>query len=172
MSKQYYFENNEFVIKDYNRKKSFASFLPGIAGLKGKPMWAFYVNRAQCMSAFGIKDKEGAIMEFQPANVAYRRTAAEGFRTFIKYEQKGKKHLHEPFTLCPENRSEQTLYITPHEFRITDISKAHGLMTEVLYYTVAQESFPALVRKVTITNISRSKKKIELIVRHLILILP
>jgi len=72
MKAKYYLLDNEFVIEDYNRAKPFASFLPGIAGLHGKPLWAFYVNRAQCMAAFGIRSKDGAIMEFHPANTAYR----------------------------------------------------------------------------------------------------
>jgi len=36
-----------FVIDNYNYASVFASFLPAIAGKKGIPLWAFYINRAQ-----------------------------------------------------------------------------------------------------------------------------
>ncbi|MDD4202846.1 MAG: cellobiose phosphorylase [Candidatus Omnitrophica bacterium] len=162
MSSKYYFKDNEFVIENFNTAKSFASFLPGIAGLKGKPMWAFYVNRGQCMSAFGIKDKDGAIMEFHPANVAYRRTSIDGFRTFIKYSKKNKQYIYEPFAIGNKSIA-QKLYITPHEFRIEEISKEHGIKIEVIYFTIAQENFPALARIVNIQDIQGKKRSLEII---------
>ena len=87
-------DNNEFIIEDYDKALSFASFLPGIAGINGIPMWSYYCNRAQCMSSFGIKDKNNTIMEFVPANQMYRNTELQGFRTFIKCEGK----IHEIFS--------------------------------------------------------------------------
>ena len=45
-NKDYYYENSQFIIKDFNKKKTFANFLPGLAGKKGIPLWAFYVNRS------------------------------------------------------------------------------------------------------------------------------
>lgn len=54
MSSSYYInDKDEFIIEDYNHKKPFSSFLPAVAGLYGKPMWAYYVNRGQCMATFG-----------------------------------------------------------------------------------------------------------------------
>jgi hypothetical protein len=38
-------ESGRFVIEDEAALRPFASFLPGIAGPMGIPMWAFYVNR-------------------------------------------------------------------------------------------------------------------------------
>jgi hypothetical protein len=76
--------NDEFIIENYNNVKAFASFLPAIAGLWGKPLWVYYVNRGQAIANFGIKDKDGAIMEFVAANKAWRQTALQGFRTFYK----------------------------------------------------------------------------------------
>ena len=67
-------DNLKFRIKNYNEAKPFASFFPGIAGIMGIPIWCFYVNRGQCISSFGFDSKDGAIMEFQPANKAYRYT--------------------------------------------------------------------------------------------------
>ncbi|CAM9775534.1 unnamed protein product [Phaeothamnion confervicola] len=60
-----------FVLKNYDRSKPFASFLPALGGEYGIPMWAFYVNRGQGMAAFGLESKEHPLMEFEPANIAY-----------------------------------------------------------------------------------------------------
>ena len=79
MSKSYYLDDNgHFVIEDYQHAKLFADFFPGVAGLYGIPMWAFYVNRGQAVSSFGIESKDKAILEFQPANKAYRLTSLSG----------------------------------------------------------------------------------------------
>jgi hypothetical protein len=120
-------------------------FLPGIAGLYGKPLWSFYVNRGQCMASFGTSAKECAIMEFYPADTAYRRTSLEGFRTFIKI--KGKGDVYEPFAIHStyDKRSPvQRLYISPHEFRIEEIDRKRALRCEAVFYTIPNENFPAL----------------------------
>lgn len=63
MNPKYNFNNkNEFVIENYDKAKTFASFLPGIAGIDGIPMWSFYVNRGQVMGSFGVKDRNSTIM--------------------------------------------------------------------------------------------------------------
>ena len=45
--------NNKETVKDtikgYGKKSTFASFLPGIAGVKGTPIWCYYVNRGQAV---------------------------------------------------------------------------------------------------------------------------
>ena len=79
----YVADNMDFVISDYNSAPPFASFLPGIAGLWGVPMWVFYANRGQGITSFGVLDKDGSIMEFHPADKAYRYAARYGFRTFL-----------------------------------------------------------------------------------------
>ena len=35
------------ILTDYDTSRTFASFLPGIGGEYGTPMWAFFVNRGQ-----------------------------------------------------------------------------------------------------------------------------
>ena len=40
----------KFLIENYGKKSTFASFLPGISGEKGIPIWCYYVNRGQCVS--------------------------------------------------------------------------------------------------------------------------
>jgi hypothetical protein len=76
-----------FVIENFTQKKLFSNFFPGIAGEWGIPMWVFYNNRGQGISSFGIESKDKAIMEFQPANKAYRMTSTHGFRTFLKVKK-------------------------------------------------------------------------------------
>ena len=72
ISDYYLNEEQAFVIENYDQKKPFVSFLPAVAGILGKPMWVYYVNRGQAVSTFGTNNKNQAIMEFNPANKAYR----------------------------------------------------------------------------------------------------
>ncbi len=88
MSQNYSFKNHTFVIEQYDKQKTFASFLPGLAGRRGIPLWAFYVNRGQGISSFGLRDKNGAILEFYPANLAYLYNSKIGFRTFVRVNGK------------------------------------------------------------------------------------
>ncbi|MCL2320935.1 MAG: cellobiose phosphorylase, partial [Oscillospiraceae bacterium] len=109
-------ENKTFVIENYNQAKPFSSFLPAIAGLSGKPLWAYYVNRGQCISCFGVNNKDNAIMEFNPANKAYRFTQREGFRTFMKIKKSGNVYHYEPFQSRPnDNNIIQKMRITSHD---------------------------------------------------------
>ena len=85
---KYYFKNNEFHIVDFDKQKTFSSFLPGLAGKRGIPLWAFYVNRGQGIASFGVENKDSQILEFNPAVTAYERTAIDGFRTFVKVDGK------------------------------------------------------------------------------------
>ncbi len=68
-----------FRLGQFNAARPFASFLPGIAGTHGKPMWVFYCNRGQCISSFGVQNKNNAMLEFHAANKAYALTALYGF---------------------------------------------------------------------------------------------
>ena len=61
-----------------------ASFLPGVGGKWGVPMWAFYVNRGQGMATFGVETKDGGISLFQTAEKTYQVTPFVGFRTLLK----------------------------------------------------------------------------------------
>ena len=75
---------NNYVMEQFGTKEPFASFLSGIAGVCGIPMWCYYVNRGQGVVSFGVKDKDHSIMEFYPAHTAYQVVSRMGFRTFIK----------------------------------------------------------------------------------------
>ena len=94
---------NRFVIQDYSNGRPFASFLPGIAGARGIPLWVFYVNRGQAITSFGVADKNHPILEFQPANKAYQNTPYTGFRTFVKFLKNKGGLFYEPF--APWNQS-------------------------------------------------------------------
>jgi len=163
----YYIDSNgEFVIENYNQAGPFSNFLPGIAGLFGIPMWAFYVNRAQCFSSFGIKSKDSPIMEFLPANRAYQLTPSQGFRTFIKIKSKKKALFYEPFCAHPENGPvsvSQSMHISSHELKLLERAPSIGLEVEVRYFTIPNESFAGLARVVTLKNISRKDLKMDIL---------
>ncbi|HPD84948.1 MAG TPA: hypothetical protein PK790_05735 [Candidatus Omnitrophota bacterium] len=150
----------EFVIENYNHAKLFTNFFPGIAGVWGIPMWVFYVNRGQGITSFGIEGKNKAIMEFQPANKAYRMTSLHGFRTFIKVKQGAKTIFYEPFQNNLPNKAfklQQKMIITSHDLTLEETNLTLGISVRVNYFTLPEESYAALVRCVTVKNISRSK---------------
>ncbi|MDD5681373.1 MAG: hypothetical protein PHI59_09070, partial [Candidatus Omnitrophica bacterium] len=150
----------------YDRAKAFSSFFPGIAGLHGIPLWAFYVNRGQCISSFGTKDKDGAILEFLPANQAYNLTAVRGFRTFIKIKKGTLSMFYEPFKGSVDKLSkgiDTKMSISPSRLEIEETNDLLGLKIKVSYITVPGEPFAALARKLSVTNISDNKASIELI---------
>lgn len=153
--------NGEFIIENYNHALPFSNFFPGIAGLWGIPMWAFYVNRGQCMSSFGIEGKDKAILEFHPANRAYQMTSLHGFRTFIKV--KSGNEFYEPFQNHSKYKTKHTMAITSHDLTLEEINADLGLKIRVNYFTLPEEPFAALVRTVTIMNISKKKCSLEVI---------
>src|SRR5512142_2492891 len=89
-----------YLLDGYQDWRPFASFLPGIAGPDGIPLWVFYVNRGQAIAGFGIESKDSPIMEFLPANKAYQATPYSGFRTFLKLKRAGKSQVYEPFAIA------------------------------------------------------------------------
>lgn len=155
--------DGSFVIENYNFSKTFSSFFPGIAGFSGIPMWAFYVNRGQCMAAFGIKNKNHSIMEFYPANNAYAFTQALGFRTFLKVKRKSGVSFYEPFKAQENPCVSQRMIIKPHEISIEDENSEIGIKTKVTYFTLPNEPLAALARITEISNLSKEKAEIEIV---------
>ncbi|PKK96670.1 MAG: cellobiose phosphorylase, partial [Tenericutes bacterium HGW-Tenericutes-3] len=135
----------DFTIENYQKQKPFSSFLSGIAGKMGIPLWAFYVNRGQLISSFGIRDKNGAIMEFFPANNAYHYVSRIGFRTFIKKNG----IVHEFFKEKNEN---QKLIIKQDQVSIEEDHKELGILLKVTYFTLPNEPIASLIRKVEINQ--------------------
>ncbi|ARI78777.1 cellobiose phosphorylase [Halobacillus mangrovi] len=152
-----------FVIEDFDQAKTFSSFLPGLAGLYGVPMWAFYVNRGQGMVSFGVKDKNNAITEFYPANQAYERVSTNGFRTFIKIQRKDDSFLFEPFNDGSKRKVKRTMFIKENELIVKERNEECGIQTTVTYFTLPHENYASLMRKVEIENISEEELSIEIV---------
>lgn len=160
-------EKAQFIIEDYDKAKTFASFLPGIAGIDGIPMWSFYVNRGQGIGSFGIKDKDSTIMEFSPAVTMYKNIELQGFRTFIKYDGK----IHEIFSSMSNDSVERTMIIEKNVLRIEEINDTLKIKVSVTYFTMPRENFAAIVRKVDVENLDKTEKAIE-VLDGLIQIIP
>ena len=164
MNKPYYLDDSgAFVIEDYQHAKLFADFFPGVSGLYGIPMWAFYVNRGQAVSSFGIESKDKAILEFQPANKAYRLSSIQGFRTFLKITDGNNQKFYEPFanSIGSTYKVRQRMLITAYDLTIEEINTTLGLKVTVNYFTMPQEPFAGLVRRVTVENIGRKALDIQ-----------
>ncbi|MEF2967620.1 cellobiose phosphorylase [Paenibacillus sp. M1] len=156
----YYFDKDAFMIEEFDKASPFSSFLPGLAGLKGIPMWTFYVNRGQGICSFGIRDKNSPIMEFSPANISYQSVSLQGFRTFIKLA--GADRIYEPFqSACPDPAARRSMMIRANELGIEESHEGTGLRTKVTYFHIPHEDYAALVRKVEIANISGESIVVE-----------
>lgn len=149
-------EQNKFIMKDYGRKSTFASFLPGIAGVRGIPIWCYYVNRGQCVVSFGVDNKDSAIMEFYPAHVAYQNVKQTGFRTFLR---KNGNYM-ECFS---EEGLAQEMEIGMNSLSIREENPETKLLTQVDYYTLPGEKVGALVRKVRVTNQENAEISLEIL---------
>ncbi|MGZ5052506.1 MAG: hypothetical protein ACXWF8_13705 [Methylobacter sp.] len=157
----YSFEDGCFVIDQYNDLIPFASFLPGIAGVSGRPAWAFYVNRGQAVASFGVRNKDGAFLEFFPADKAYQLTPSRGFRTFLKIAESGQTH--EPFQRGAGPEVKQRLYIATEEIGVEEINPQLGLNIRADMFTLPEAQVAGLVRRVEITNTSDRIKKIDIV---------
>lgn len=143
-----------YIIEDYGRKPVFSSFLPGISGICGIPVWCYYVNRGQCISCFGSEDKDHSIMEFMPAHQAYLHTARMGYRTFLKV----RNDYYEAFA---DTGRGQTMYVGQNVLMIEEKAQDKGILTQVTYYTLPEEKLGALVRKVTLQNTTNEPMEVE-----------
>lgn len=152
-----------YVIEDYDKKAPFASFLSGIAGIEGIPMWSFYVNRGQGISSIGIRDKDNCIMEFFPANEAYKMIYSNGFRTFIKIIKDSKEVVFEPFSITTSENIKRIIKIKNNELRLIEINIEMELEIEITYFTIPNEDFAALGRRLQISNKSDNKIHIEVL---------
>ena len=156
MNKNYTLENGKFKIRNYEQLPPFSSFLPGIAGIKGIPLWVFYTNRGQGIQSFGIHHKNNAIMEFSPANTAYENASLKGFRTFMKVDGT----FYEPFGQRLES-VEREMSIEQNLLTIEEKNEGAEIAVKVVYYVLPYENIGALVRDVTIINLGTKEKVIE-----------
>ena len=145
-----------FEIKDYGKKQTFASFLPGVAGIRGIPLWCYYVNRGQGVVSFGVDNKDHGIMEFYPAHTAYQVVKRLGFRTLIRVNEK----LHESFA---DENIPHRMEVSMNSLHLEEKDEDTGLRTRVTYFVLPGERVAGLVRKVEIKNISDRELSYELI---------
>lgn len=165
----------EFVQHDYHNRPAFSGFLPGIAGVHGIPLWAFYVNRGQGICGFGVESKDGCIGQFYSAVDAYHRVRETGFRTFMRItpEHAAPENgagsapvaLYEPF-----QGGDGAAEAVASEFRVgldtLSLSECHpelGVTTTVAYRTLAQSPIAGLMRTVTIVNSSDRTVHLEVV---------
>lgn len=162
--KYYLNKDGEFIIENYNLAKPFSSFFPGIAGLWGVPIWVFYVNRAQAIAGFGIKDKDHPIMEFNPANKAYQLTSSLGFRTLLKVHLGKKDVFYDAFASGINAVGfdiENKMFISSYGLKLKEINRNLGLEVGIEYFTIPNDNYGGLARKLTIENISKHPLEIE-----------
>ena len=146
-----------FTVENYQHKSPFANFLPGIAGKMGIPLWAFYVNRGQGISGFGLNNKNHPIMAFTPANKAYESVSQSGFRTFFKVDGQ----YYEPFR--NDSSHPHKMMIERPAFAILEHNEAMGIKTHIRYFGLPNETLAGLVRTVTVTNTGKTTKQIEML---------
>ncbi len=137
---------DRFVLKDYGRKSTFASFLPGIAGEKGIPLWCYYVNRGQAVVSFGVDNKDHAIMEFYPAHTAYQNVKRTGFRTFVRRDGK----FFESFS---NEELPHRMEVGMNSLVLEETNEEAGIRTGVTYFVLPEERIGGIVRKVVIENL-------------------
>lgn len=161
--------DGRYLIRGYDRGPAFSSFLPGVAGPAGVPLWCMYVNRAQAIVSFGVHNKDQAIVEFLPATWAYQLVGVQGFRTFCKIDGQ----YYEPFALDPVGgtQGQRAMAIEPDALTLTETGAPGGLDFEVAYFSPVNQPLGALVRRVRVTNRARQARQLELL-DGLPLILP
>ena len=159
MSRYFLEKDSGFIIEEYNRSSPFANFLPAISGIWGIPLWCFYVNRAQGVVSFGIKDKSHSILEFLPADKAYQQVGRIGFRTFVKVNGT----FYEPFQLTFSYPKKEKMIIKSSELTLEESNFYLGINISVDYFTLPSMPFASLVRILRIENISKKEYRLEIL---------
>lgn len=153
----YSLEGDVFIIREYDRAPAFSSFLPGIAGVHGIPLWVYTTNRGQGVHSVGVHHKGNAILEFNPANIAYENVSTKGFRTFLRVNGR----YVEPFSPLTDSRRE--MHIEENLLKVIDTHEALGIRTEVSYVVLPNEPIGALCRRLAIHNISSQPLHLEVL---------
>jgi hypothetical protein len=153
-------KNGRFQIMRYDQQPAFASFLPGVGGPDGVPLWCLYVNRGQAICSYGVGNKDNPVVEFLPANWAYQLTGIQGFRTFCKVDD----HYYEPFQDNLNSRQYDFLrrmWIQMDRLVLHEENRTLGLRFEVTYFSPVNKPIGSLVRMLTITNTSSHRYHLE-----------
>lgn len=152
-------DDRAFVIRDYENTSPFASFLPGVAGVDGIPMWVYYVNRGQAVVSFGIENKEHAMLDFTPANMSYKRAETEGFRTFIKADG----NVYPLFSSLYPNGKNRVMKVENYAVSLEEYIPEIDVSVTVRYTTLVHTTYPGLLRQVTLKNHGKQAKKVEFV---------
>mmetsp|Transcript_5902 Transcript_5902/g.12930 ORF Transcript_5902/g.12930 Transcript_5902/m.12930 type:complete len:1251 (+) Transcript_5902:52-3804(+) len=162
-------ETRRYILHNYDSRSPVSNFLPGVAGVFGKPVWSFYVNRGQGIASFGLTSKQFPMLEFSSANKAYQQTPYLGFRTFLQGSRGGhsdskggSSFLIEPFSPATakvagldeedSGKPTRTMYVGTNEMEIVEEDDVHGVSTSVTYFVLPEDTIASLVRRTTITN--------------------
>jgi len=159
-----------YRIDDYDEMPAFSSFLPGIGGPDGVPLWCMYVNRGQAVVSFGTANKDNAIAEFLPATWAYQLVGIQGFRTFCKVDGQYYEPFQKNLTSIDYDYS-RSMHIQTDRLELTEVNKTLGLRFDVEYFSPVNKPVGSLIRLVTISNESSQAKKLD-ILDGLALIIP
>jgi hypothetical protein len=151
---------SSFVVENYNWAKPFSNFFPGIAGKWGIPMWLYYVNRGQAVSSFGVRDKDGQILEFYSFNKAMMRVAREGFRTFLRIDR---ATTYEPFQKTDDREVRQTMVVSASELVLREIHATLGLEIEVTYFPLPNLRIAGLARQLRVRDLTNQPRELECI---------
>ncbi|RLG26925.1 hypothetical protein DRN85_01545 [Methanosarcinales archaeon] len=158
---RYYLDGEKrFVIENYNWAKPFSSFFPGIGGRWGVPLWAYYVNRGQCVSSIGIRDKDNAIMEFFSFNKACQMVGNQGFRTFLRVNG---DVLYEPFKQSEDGMVSQRMIVSAWDLELDEVNRTLGLQISVNFFPLVNLPVAGLVRRVGIRNLNGEPLRLELL---------
>ena len=154
-------EDGSYQIDNYDLAPAFSSFLPGVAGPDGVPLWCFYVNRAQAVVSFGTESKNRAVVEYLPATWAYQLVGVQGFRTFCKLDGV----FHEPFSDVPRDQTDlkRTMRIGPDVLALYEDNHRLNLNLHVRYCSPVNRPIGSLFRIVTITNTAETSREITLL---------
>jgi len=161
--RQYFDKLERFFITDYDHRRPFSSFLPGVAGLRGIPLWVFYVNRAQAVCCFGAENKDHPILEFQTANHAYQHTERGGFRTFLNQNRSGEIWHREVFSPWNAEGVQRRMFIGMNEVEIQEVNSRFGCQVNVLYFMLPNVPFGGLVRRVIVKNLNNDVLDLEVL---------
>lgn len=154
--------DGKYRIDNYDEMPPFSSFLPGIGGPDGIPLWCMYVNRAQAVVSFGVANKDNAIAEFLPATWAYQLVGVQGFRTFCKLNN----DYYEPFQkdlASTHHNYARSMWIEPDRIELKEVNETLELSFNVKYHTVINQPVAALVRSLTISNRSNKPKQLNVL---------
>jgi len=152
--------DGSYRIDNYDKIPAFASFLPGIAGADGVPLWCMYVNRGQAVVSFGLGSKNQAIAEFLPATWAYQLVGVQGFRTFCKINGQ----YYEPFqndSQTPGFKFRRSMWPKPERLLLREDNETFGLRFDVEYFSPVNQPLGSLIRLIKITNTSDKPVKLE-----------